>query len=386
MAKMTPRFKKKDILELYRLERFVGFDEFGENWIGTHRENQEQVVIKIPNDTTFINALKESNFIIWDTSHSRILNTLEIQTETTHPFLVTEYFDSRNLRAILSEQQVLPIVKSMDICEQILESLRYAHNYGVVHHFLNPETILVNQMGEIKVTHFDLSNLHTIISEKMNPDAAVPPLLRNLSSYAKSYIAPEVDRVGVVDPRNNLYSLGRILFEMVTGIHKPDDIAGELEQSEIPKELSLIILKSTVRLEKRYDCATSMHNDLIKALITLRKSKSHDKSHIPETSRLGKMDDVSQTAKISEDADRTIAFKSDGKLLSQMAPTMDLSEIAKKASETDQLSKDVTDQATSELKKRERRTSKSAVPDSGTQPLRQITDAIPHQPTRKPRI
>ena len=144
-------------------------------------------------------------------SHPGIVAIYDVgQTDVRQlPYLVMEYVAGQSLRQILANEKTLPCQTALAITRQIAEALDYAHNQGVVHRDIKPANILLSSEGHPKITDFGIA--------KLNQSHLTLPG-RVFGSPA--YMAPEQLSGNEVDGRADLFSLGVILYQMISG-HRP---------------------------------------------------------------------------------------------------------------------------------------------------------------------
>ena len=129
-------------------------------------------------------------------------------------FIVMEYIDGFTLRDLLNERGALPVAEAIRTIIPVLNALSAAHKLGIIHRDVKPENILIAKDGRIKVADFGLAR-GTILGQTLTAEASV--ILGSVS-----YLSPEQVQRGISDSRSDVYSLGILLFEMVTG-QKPYD-------------------------------------------------------------------------------------------------------------------------------------------------------------------
>ena len=122
-------------------------------------------------------------------------------------FLVMELIDGTNLRALLQAQGAFTVSQSLQYTQDILEALRAAHRVGVIHRDIKPENVLVPSEGPVRVTDFGLARAASEVS--MSTTGSM------LGTVA--YMAPEIATSGVCDARTDIYAVGIMLYEMLTG-------------------------------------------------------------------------------------------------------------------------------------------------------------------------
>jgi serine/threonine-protein kinase len=143
--------------------------------------------------------------------HSGIVGVFDVgeDSEDHDPFIVLEYVPGESLNRVLSREKKLPLERSLRLAEEIADALDYAHAQGVIHRDIKPANILITQDGHAKIADFGIAKLNLA-------HFTIPG--RVLGTPA--YMAPEQLSGEGVDGRSDLFSLGVILYAMVTG-HSP---------------------------------------------------------------------------------------------------------------------------------------------------------------------
>lgn len=124
-------------------------------------------------------------------------------------FLVIEYIDGFNLRELLAERGSLAPLEALEIFIPVASAIAAAHEIGIIHRDIKPENILISKDGRIKVGDFGLAR-GTNLGQTMTAEASI--ILGSVS-----YLSPEQVQRGITDFRSDVYSLGILLFEMLTG-------------------------------------------------------------------------------------------------------------------------------------------------------------------------
>jgi hypothetical protein len=125
------------------------------------------------------------------------------------PYLVMEYVDGLSLRKRIRAKS-LNTERAIEIATQVCEALQYAHSRGVIHRDVKPENILVGEGGKVKIADFGLAKLTSPEQARLT--------LSNVAMGTPHYMAPEqLEKSGDVDERADLFSLGVVLYEMLTG-------------------------------------------------------------------------------------------------------------------------------------------------------------------------
>jgi Tol biopolymer transport system component len=148
-------------------------------------------------------------------NHPNILAIHDFGEHESSPFIVTEFLEGETLRMRLSDGP-LPLRKATEVAEQIARGLAAAHDKGIVHRDLKPENIFVTRDGRVKILDFGLAKL---TPDRITPDAATLASQTEAGVVLGSvgYMSPEQVRGKTADARSDLFSLGTILHEMLSG-------------------------------------------------------------------------------------------------------------------------------------------------------------------------
>ncbi|HVB88502.1 MAG TPA: serine/threonine-protein kinase, partial [Candidatus Dormibacteraeota bacterium] len=202
-----------DQLDHYRIESVIASGSTVVIFQGTDLQTGRAVAIKIPHpemetDLAFLDRLRREEDIDENLSHPGLLKGIKDEHRSRF-YIVTEWFDGRTLRQKLNEQKKLSPEEAVQIALKLCDVLEYIHGHGIVHRNLRPENILVGADDQIKLTGLELA------AKEGAPRLTFTSIAQLVGSSA--YISPEelVGRRG--DARSDLYSLGIILYEMVTG-------------------------------------------------------------------------------------------------------------------------------------------------------------------------
>jgi serine/threonine-protein kinase len=210
---MTP-VHPGDELDHYRLERLVARSGMASIFCATDMRTGAQVALKIPHpeaecDVAFYERFQREGQIGRESDHPGVIKVKESDNSRRAVYLVLEWVDGRPLREILAEEGKLDPERAKRIACSVCEALDYLHANGVVHRDLKPENIMVGPGDRIKLIDFG-------IARKAGARRLTFGKLSNIMGTAE-YIAPEQVKGKRGDARSDLYALGVILFEMLTG-------------------------------------------------------------------------------------------------------------------------------------------------------------------------
>lgn len=175
-------------------------------------------------------------------------------------FLLMEYVDGLNLRQLERSGGVSP-PEALRIIPAICDALQYAHNHGIVHRDIKPENILLDQGGQVKIADFGLAKL----LQRTGPDPALTRAEQVMGT--PHYMAPEqMEHPLEVDHRADLYSLGVVFYEMLTGELPLGKFAPPSQKVEVDVRLDHVVLRALEReRERRYQQALEIKTDLAQA-------------------------------------------------------------------------------------------------------------------------
>jgi serine/threonine protein kinase len=190
-------------------------------------------------DVTFAKRFEREAKILAQMSHPNIVTVHDFGESDGLYYLVMEYVDGVNLRDLLADGKIDP-KQALAIVPPICEALEYAHDKGVVHRDIKPENLLLDREGRVKIADFGIASLVGASGEK----SGTPP-----------YMAPEQEK-GVVDRRADIYALGAVLYEMLTGERPDKDLVAPSKRIQIDVRLDEIVLRALEKEpERRYQTA-----------------------------------------------------------------------------------------------------------------------------------
>ena len=207
---LSPYFPQLEILDL------LGFGGMGSVYRARQRGLDRTVALKIlplevSSDRSFAERFAREARLLARLSHPNIITVFDLGQSGPYFYFLMEFVDGANLRQLLESRQ-LDSHSALAFMPQICEALEYAHQEGVVHRDIKPENILIDKKGRVKVADFGLSKL----LRPDRPEVQITQSSQVLGTF--HYIAPEQFGQGLpVDERVDVYALGVVLYEMLTG-------------------------------------------------------------------------------------------------------------------------------------------------------------------------
>jgi len=202
-----------DTLDHYSLDAMVARSGMSTLYRATDLKSGQRVAIKIPHeemeaDPVLVERFKREQEIGQELDHPGIVKTFEPE-QRSRVYMVIEWVDGRLLRSVLNEEGRLPIERAVKITLGICDALDYMHKHGVVHRDLKPENIMVDEQDGIKLIDFGIAmkeDARRLTFVNMTPMLGTP-----------DYISPEQVKGQRGDQRSDIYALGVMLYEMLTG-------------------------------------------------------------------------------------------------------------------------------------------------------------------------
>jgi serine/threonine-protein kinase len=205
--------KAGETLDHYLLEETVACSGMSTLYRATDLRDGRQVAIKIPHaemesDPILLERFKREQEIGQELDHPGIVKTFDGE-QRSRLYMVIEWMDGKLLRALLNEKRKLPIDRAIIIALGICDALDYMHKHGVVHRDLKPENVMVDEWNRIKLIDFGIAMKE---DARRLTFAGPSPLLGT-----PDYISPEQVKGQRGDQRSDIYALGAMLYEMLTG-------------------------------------------------------------------------------------------------------------------------------------------------------------------------
>jgi eukaryotic-like serine/threonine-protein kinase len=256
----------------YRIVRKLGSGGMADVYLAEDEELGRRVAIKIlndrhANDESFVERFRREAKNAASLSHPNIVSIYDRgEAEGTY-YIAMEYLDGRSLKELVVARGPLPIGDAIEFTRQVLGALRFAHRKGVVHRDIKPHNVMADADGRLKVTDFGIARAG--VSQMTEAGSIIG---------TAQYLSPEQARGAAVDQRSDLYSIGIVLYEMLTGTvpftgESPVEIAMKhlsdtprppsLQRPEIPPDLDMVVLRALAKNpDDRFQTAEEMDAEL----------------------------------------------------------------------------------------------------------------------------
>jgi len=256
----------------YRIVRKLGSGGMATVYLAEDQELGRRVAIKIlnerhANDDQFVERFRREAKNAAGLSHPNIVSIYDRgEAEGTY-YIAMEHLQGRNLKELISARGPAPVHIAVDVTRQVLAALSNAHKNGIVHRDIKPHNVMVDDDRRVKVTDFGIARAG---ASQMTEAGSIVGTAQ--------YLSPEQARGAGVDQRSDLYSVGVVLYELLTGKvpftgESPVEIAmkhlsdtppppSELN-AEVPAELDMIVMRALAKdPARRYQSAEQMNADL----------------------------------------------------------------------------------------------------------------------------
>ena len=256
----------------YVIKRKLGSGGMADVYLAEDQELGRRVALKLlderhASDEQFVERFRREAQSAAGLNHPNIVSIFDRGRAEGTYYIAMEYLDGRTLKELLVRNGPTPIPIAIDYARQILGALSFAHRNGIIHRDIKPHNIIVGSDGRLKVTDFGIARSG---ASQMTEAGSIVGTAQ--------YLSPEQARGAPVDPRSDLYSLGIVLYEMLTGAvpfsgDTPVEIAMKhLSQvpeppstlrPQVPHDLDAVVMRALAKdPDQRYASAEEMDADL----------------------------------------------------------------------------------------------------------------------------
>ena len=206
-------------------------------------------------------------------SNPHVVSIFDVGVENGLYYIVMEYVEGKTLKEYIAEKHVLPWKQAAEFAAQICEGLDAAHKKSVIHRDIKPQNIIMTKGDMLKITDFGIARASSQATTTTNANSTIGTV---------HYLSPEQARGGYTNERTDIYSLGVVLYEMLTGRVPFDDttavtiaikhiqekpVLPRILNSDIPKSMEQVVMKALNKEQDlRYASAAEFLDDLRKVL------------------------------------------------------------------------------------------------------------------------
>lgn len=269
--------KGQKINERYEIIKSIGEGGMANVYLAQDTLLDRLVAIKVlrgdlADNEKFIRRFQREAKSVSDLSHPNIVEVYDVGEEDGQHYIVMEYIDGKTLKQLLQKRGSLTVPEVVDIMTQLTDGMAAAHDAYIIHRDIKPQNIMILDNGMIKITDFG-------IATSMN---ATQLTQTNSVMGSVHYLPPEQASGQTATIKSDIYSLGILMYELLTGsVPFKGDNAVEIALKQmkeripslrkqnplIPQSIENIILKATAKNPKnRYDNVREMNNDIVHAL------------------------------------------------------------------------------------------------------------------------
>jgi serine/threonine-protein kinase len=261
------------LADRYEVESVIGHGGMAQVYLGTDRVLGRQVALKIlssqfARDATFVARFRREAQAAASLIHPNVVGVFDTGSDDGTHYIVMEYVPGKTLAQVVREDAPLLPERAVEIAEAVAGGLAFAHRQGIIHRDVKPGNIMLTTNGDVKVMDFGIARATS--SESLTQTATV--------LGTATYFSPEQAQGEKVDTRSDIYSLGCVLYEMLTA-HPPfeadspvavaykhvreDPVPPSAINPDVPQAVDAIVMKCLAKNpDNRYQTAEELKEDL----------------------------------------------------------------------------------------------------------------------------
>ena len=281
-------------------------------------------------------------------SHPNIVTIYDVGKSGDVAYIAMEFLEGRELRDILNDHKLIPVREVLDITAQVAMGLAYAHEHDIVHRDVKPSNIMVGRDGHVKITDFGIARMASSAVHTQTGMVLGSP----------KYMSPEQVMGRAIDQRSDIFSLGIMLYEMLTG-HSPftgENVNAIMYQTlnaipatpatlnpDVPDMLNFIVAKALAKnLDDRYQLARELAEDLRTCRDSLLRQGGDQhavKAASALTAKLENEPSAAGRAEMEAEESRPVATLGLSKSFDSFSATMRLASLTSDDKEVEELSR-----------------------------------------------
>ncbi len=285
--------KGQKINDRYEIVRNIGEGGMANVYLAIDTILNRKVAVKIlrgdlATDEKFVRKFQREASAASGLDHPNIVGIYDVGEDDGNYYIVMEYVEGRTLKSLIKRRGALTLSEVIDIMTQLTSGIDHAHEKGIIHRDIKPQNVLILDDGLVKIADFGIA--HALNSNELTQTNSVMGSVH--------YLPPEQANGGNSSVKSDIYSLGILMFELVTGkvpfkgenaveivikqMKDPIPSVCDINES-IPQSVEYIILKATAKNPKnRYDSVLEMKEDIISCLDEERKNEPKIMFRYPE--------------------------------------------------------------------------------------------------------
>lgn len=307
MLTNDPELRAGQMIGHYQILSTLGKGGMGEVYLAQDTKLSRKVALKVlpgafTRDQERLQRFKQEARATSAMNHPNILTIFEIGEADGRHYITTEFIEGQTLGQRIAAGS-LKLGETLNIAEQITSALSAAHGAGIVHRDVKPENIMIRRDGIVKVLDFGLAKLVQNQPLRSGPEDSTRALVKTNTGVVMgtfAYMSPEQARGLSLDARTDIWSLGVVMFQMLTGSNpfsgatSSDTLASILQREprslssfspEIPEELQWIVTKALTKdFDDRYQTSREMLTDLRRLKQRLGVAAELQRSAAPQLS------------------------------------------------------------------------------------------------------